>query len=263
LAIGHIYSDLGTLLKEDVLDLIFQITPQDTPVFNMLAQDGQVAQPFHFWNERSLTTRQNNKNVEGAAFSFATQPDSATRRGNVTQIFKKEIRVSGTSQVSDRYGIANQFQDQANRRMVELKTDIEHAIVQGTLASGNTETARSLQGMIFSITLGSNQHTEGAQLTLTEDVLNDLLQETWTNGVRARDVLVNGTLKRRISGFASGVGGSAFVNRTEFCEQNDLALVNVISVYESDFGLVQIHLSRDIPQAVNVTLGSYIIASRS
>lgn len=244
--IGTLYGDLAGLVKEDVLDILVQITPEDTPFFQMTG-DSQANNIFHQWNRRALTTRQLNANVEGKVFSFGVEAIVATRELNATQIFNKEVRVSGSSQAVDRYAVADQFADQMEARMTELKTDIEHALLRGSIVSGSsTTTARQLKGVIWALSAGSNV-SYATNASFDEGGLNELLANNWELGVRSRDVLVNRVLKRRISGFTSST--------TKFRDQNDLVLVNVVSVYESDFGVVRIHLSRDIPQNFSVTSG--------
>lgn len=255
--IGTLYADLNIKLKEDVLDLLIRLTPTDTPVMQMFG-DSEVDQPFHGWNREELTVRQDNAIVEGAAFGFTAEPIGAVRETNVTQILKKEVRISRTSQKSSRYGVANQYADQVFKRLIEFKTDLEHALVRGSLASGNASSVRRLRGVIWSLTLGSLQHTTMSEVSFAESHLNDLLQALWDRGAKARDLLVNGNLARRVSQFT---GSPA---QTKFRDQNDLTLINLVSVYESDFGVVRKHISRDIPQALlslsGQSPGSYVIA---
>lgn len=241
MALGHIYDDLNIKLKEDVLDIIFRLTPEETP-FTQITGESTAEQPFHQWLREALTTRAANTNDEAAAYSFATAPIAAVREVNVTQILKKEIRVSRSSQKSARYGVADQFADQMAKRMVEFKTDMEHALIQASLVSGNGSTARQLQGLIWALSLGSLQTTTMSSVTFAESHLNDLLEALWNRGASPRDLLTNGTLKRRISGFsASG---------QKWRDQNDLRLINTVAVYQSDFSEVRVHLSRDVPQAL-------------
>jgi len=251
MGVGTFYADVLTKVKEDVLDIYFRLTPEDTP-FTQMSGDSDVMQPFHQWLEESLSTRNDNAVEDGAAFAFTTEPIGAVRLNNATQILKKEVRISRTSQKSVRYGVANQFADQLGKRLVELKTDAEHALIRGSLTTGNASSARRLQGVIWALTLGSQQHTLLEVVSFNEAHLNDLLQALWVQGAKARDLLVNGNMARRISEFT----GSA----TKFRDQNDLTLMNVVSVYESDFGVVRKHISRDVPQSVGVSADTYVIA---
>jgi len=236
--VGTHYGD--TSLKEDVLDIIFQITPEDTPFFNMIG-DSSATSPKHEWQVRSLTTRQVNAQVEGDSYTFV-EPVLPTRVENLTQIFAKYPRVSNTSQATARHAIDDLMADQMEQRMVEFKTDMEHALLRGSQASGNASAvARQMDGLLNIVS--TNTLTLSGGTTLTEDHLNDLLEDIWEQGGKPGDVLVNGFLKRRISTFTA--------SSTKFQQQEARKVINTISVYESDFSVVNVALSRDIPQATD------------
>jgi len=237
--VGTHYGD-GSI-KEDVLDIIFQITPEDTPFYNMIG-DASSNSPLHEWQTRALTTRQTNAQVEGSSYTFVG-PVLPSRVKNLSQIFAKYPRVSNTSQATARHAIDDLMADQMEQRMVEFKTDIEHALLRGSQASGNASAvARQMDGLLNVISTNSTTLSGGT--TLTEDHLNDLLQDIWDQGGKPGDVLVNGFLKRRISSFTA--------SSTKFQQQEARKVINTIAVYESDFSVVSVHLSRDIPAAASV-----------
>lgn len=231
--VGTHYGD--TSIKEDVLQTIFQITPEDTPVYNMIG-DSEATQPLHSWQIRELTTRGDNAQVEGHTYSFAA-PVLPTRVNNFTQIIEKTARVSATSQASSRHGIGDLVADQVEQRMVEWKTDVEHALLRGSSASGNaSDTARRMNGILNIITSNATAFASG--VTFTETHFNDLLERSWNNGANPRDCLVHGFLKRRISSYTASA--------TKNFDQENRKLVNTIGIYESDFSTVAVQLSRDM-----------------
>ena len=239
------------MLKEDVLQIIFQLTPTDTPFFNQIGEGG-VTQPTHEWQKRSLTTRQPNMNTEGAAFTFV-DPIVADREANFTQIFRKTIRVSGTAQATALHGVNNVYEDQVAQRMKEFKTDMEHALLLGSRsASGNTAVTRAFDGLIYALSR-SSLWSRSSTTTLNEVGMNDLFETIWNNGTEATDLLVGTALKRRINGFSGLVQipdfGSATAGVRINRNQSDFRLVNTISVYETDFANVRIHISRDLGTA--------------
>ena len=230
-----------TSIKEDVLQVIFQITPEDTPFFNAIG-DSTANSPKHEWQTRDLTTRQDNAQVEGNTYTFV-EPVTPDRVDNLTQIIAKFPRVSNTSQASSRHAIKDMMADQIEQRMVEWKTDTEHALLRGTSASGNaSDSARRMDGLIQIIS--TNATTLSGGTTLTEVRLNDLLQDIWDAGGKPRDILVNGFLKRRISSFSE--------SDTKFQQQEARRVVNTISVYESDFAVLNVALSRDMPAGSDI-----------
>lgn len=236
--IGTHFGD--TSIVEDVTDIIYQITPEDTPFFTM-SGDTVARAVTHEWQKRSLSTRNDNAFGEGFTYTFPTAMNTPNRVTNITQIFNKEIRVSNTEQSVGHYAISDSFADQMQLRLTEMKTDKEHTYIQGTLASGSaTNVARRMIGMIQAITSNQTTFTSfGGAQTMNEDRFNDRIQVSWDEGGEPRDVLVGGFQKRNISTFVS--------NNTKFIEATQQRQVNTISMYDSDFFPVQIHLSRDIP----------------
>lgn len=231
--VGTHYDD--TSIKESVLQTIFQITPEDTPFYNMIG-DSEATQPFHGWQERELSTRNDNAQVEGHTYTFAA-PVLPTRVNNFTQIVEKTARVSKTSQASSRHAIDDLVADQIEQRLVEWKTDTEHALLRGSDASGNaSDTARRMNGLLNILTSNATAFSSG--VTMGEDELNDLLENIWDAGGNPRDVLVHGFLKRRISSFT----GSA----TKRFDSSERKVINTIGIYESDFSTVAVQLSRDM-----------------
>lgn len=231
--VGTHYDD--TSIKESVLQTIFQITPEDTPFYNMIG-DSNASQPHHGWQTRELSTRNDNAEIEGYTYAFAA-PVLPVRVNNFTQIISKTARVSKTSQASSRHAIEDLVADQIEQRMVEWKTDAEHALLRGSDASGNaSDTARRMNGLLNVITSNATAFASG--VTLGEDELNDLLESVWDAGGNPRDALVHGFLKRRISSFSA--------NATKNFDATDRKVVNTISIYESDFSTLAVQLSRDM-----------------
>ena len=231
-------STSGAEIREDVLDVIYQITPEDTPFFNMIG-DSDANSPVHQWTTRDISTRQDNAVQEGASFTFE-QIQTASRVSHLTQIFRKLPRVPRSRQSSTHVGISDLMADQIQQSAVGLKTDVEHALLRGSQVSGtsNDSTARRLGGFDDVITNNLVADYNGSAGTLTESLFNDLLEEIWNDGGRAQDVLVGSKLKRTISSFTA--------SSTKFFMQDDRRVVNTIGVYESDFHVTNIHLSRDM-----------------
>lgn len=98
------YDQVGK--KEDVSDIISDITPTDTPFFTMVRSEKVSARTFS-WLEDSLAAAANNAQIEGADATMATLSD-ATQRTNQTQILHKAFQVSATSDAIATYGRAKE-----------------------------------------------------------------------------------------------------------------------------------------------------------
>lgn len=226
-------------IREDLMDFIAQITPTDRPFMTMTG-DGRAQSIDHQWLRRDIAGRQDNAFVEGSVFGFTANVNIPTRERNIVQIFEKEVVVSEEANLVERAAISDQYSDQVQIRFTELLMDAEHTFLRGSLTTAGTGSARRMKGLFFAITSGSNC-TNWSGVTLTEVLLNDHFARQWALGVRPRDSLVNAGLKRRISGFTTS-------QTPRFRDQNDLTIVNVVTIYESDFGVVEFQLSRDVPE---------------
>jgi len=219
--------------REDLTDVIATITRHDTPIYASL-EKVKAAATLHEWQTDALSTGATNAAIEGADYSFA-KPATRTRLSNNTQIFSKTVEVSGTQQAVSTAGLDDEFAYQLEKRMKEIATDIEVALITATGNSGATGTARSLKGILAFITTNVETGTGSAAEYLTETMYNDLLQAIWEQGGRPDYTYVNGFQKRKISSFST--------NNTRYLEMSgEGELKNAIAVYESDFGRQRIEL---------------------
>lgn len=219
--------------REDLTDYISTITRHETPLYSGLQKTKAYAR-LHEWQTDTLNTGSTNAQIEGADFSFAI-PASRTRLTNNTQIFTKTLEVSRTQDVVSKAGLDEEFAYQMDKRMKEIATDIEEALITGTGNTGASGTARSLKGILSFITTNVETGTGTGNEQLTETMYNDLLQDIWTAGGRPDTTYVNGYQKRKISSFSSN--NQRFVTMDESDK-----LKNSVSVYESDFGMQRIEL---------------------
>ena len=233
------YSAIGN--REDLTDIITDISPTDTP---MLSSFGKTTAKgtYHEWQTDTLSDAAANSNVEGSD-EDADEIDFTTRTGNYTQILRKSWRISNTQQAVDSAGRPSEYNYQMAKAMKELARDIEYALVNGTANSGDSGTARTLQGVLSFITTNVNT---GASAVTTEDlsetVYNNLLQTIYDEGGNPDTTYANGWQKRKISAFSTS-------NQRNISGE-DKRLINSVDVYESDFGLQRIILDRYMTTSV-------------
>ena len=218
-------------IRESLLDIITNISPTETQLYTGLARSS-ASQPRHEWPKDTLNAAADNAQIEASAAGDGGQTDP-TRAANYTQIFRKVYEVSDTDRASDAAGFKDRVAYEMNKAMKEWKNDVEFALVRGSLASGTGSAARRLQGVKNFI---STNATAQSGVSLSETILNSYFELSWNSGGNVDEVYVDGTLKRRISGFTGGA--------TKNVDVEDKRLVNSVDVYESDFGLVKIFLHR-------------------
>jgi hypothetical protein len=213
--------------REDLTDVVATITRHETPIFSGLAKV-KASATYHEWQVDSLSTGSSNAAIEGADFSFA-RPGARTRLGNWTQIFTKTLEVSETQRAVSTAGLEDEFAYQMEKRLKEIATDVEKALITATGNSGASGTAREMKGLLAFVTTNVETGTGTGTETLTENMYNNLLQSIWSAGGRPDYTYVNGWQKRKISAFATNN------QRYQEVDANG-ELRNYVSIYNSDFG---------------------------
>lgn len=222
----------------DVQDMISVIANTETPFFSSIEKVKAIG-TFHETQQYALTTgNADNALIEGQDYTLATSAVPTTV-GNYTQTFFKQAKVSKTQQEVQTYGIEDMLAKQIEFRLKEIATDVEKAWLQGTGNSGASGTARKVYGALALITTNVETGTGTGNEALTEDMFNDLLQTVYDAGGRPRNVLVNSSKKRTISGFTAST--------TKYTEAEGKRLTNSVNVYESDFGVMEITLDTFMP----------------
>jgi len=229
----------GKTMVEDVTDEVTNISYATTPFYSSLGES-TATNTLHSWLTDSYAASADNAAVEGNDLTF-TDLTEPTRSPNIVQLFQKDIRVSNTAQRVAHYGTGDPYNYQKNKRMVELARDIEKALVAGTTASGASGVARRLNGAIALITTNKTTRSSGTSLSETE--FNDILESIYDNGtdLSVDKAFTGASLKRAISGY------QGIPNTVQNINAADAKLFNTVSYYESDFGVLSVHLEREVP----------------
>ena len=237
-------------LREDLTDIIYNISPTDTPFMSSIAKSKATA-VNHEWQLDSLAAASaSNAQIEGDEVSFSA-PSSTTRRGNVTQISTKSVIISGTLEAVNKAGRNSELAYQISKASKELKRDMETSLCDNNAqVAGDDSTARELSGLGSWLktnqsagaggsapsTSGTNARSDGTQRAFTEDQLKTVIKSVWDNGGDPSMVMVGSFNKQKLSGFT---GGS-----TRFDPAENKRLVAAVDVYESDFGALQVTPNR-------------------
>ncbi len=109
-------------LAEDFEDIIFSVSPADTPMLTM-AKKKTASARLHQWQEDSLAAASSNKVEEGADASYGTAAGTTTLN-NYCQISTKTVDISKTLDVVNKYGRKSEVAYQLMKRGKELKRKI-------------------------------------------------------------------------------------------------------------------------------------------
>lgn len=239
------YLQVGAVLRQPVTGEYFTVSVITGNSITLTRGFGGTT-ATSFAAGQSLTVI-SNASLEGAD---VTQ-DSSTlrpRRSNIVQLFKQDIIVSGTQEaVTLLGGIEDEFEYQKMKKITEAVRDLEKAVIMG-VSSGNTigsaSALRTMAGIRAMIT--TNVRSVGP--TLTESWLGTAIQDAWTQGGTDVDFILAGVgYKRIIDGFNS---------TRKLISNTDNRFSNVVSQYESTFGMMTIMLSRWMPDSEALVLAS-------
>ncbi len=178
-----------------------------------------------------------------------------TRKGNWTQIFTAAVRASGSDLAARKLSAVDELDYQKQERLRELLRDLEATVLNGISPSqdpqGSSTVRRTMKGIIPFLSTNVLEPGQGgfpADTDLTEAQLNLALRLIWEQtSSRVDTIVVNGYQKRRINGFITSARSYG---------PNDVAYRELVSVYESDFGVCRVILCRAVPADTVLLLDS-------
>lgn len=239
--------------REDLIDVIYNIDPYDTP-FVSATPVGSAQAITHEWQTDELRAPGSNARIEGEDATIRAGTFT-TVLSNVCQISDETLQVTGTSEAIKKAGRKSELAYQLAKKGKELRMDIEYALIGAPQAKvqRNSTTAGQL-GNIWSyyktngsfgagagtapVGDGSNVGVAGTDRVLTEDLILDASEKIWQNGGKANTIHTNSTLKRVIS--------ETFVGRaTEVTlDSSSNKVSQTVDVYETDWGVYKVMANR-------------------
>jgi hypothetical protein len=200
-----------------------------------------------------------NAALEGAP-AAQSRFTARARLQNYSQIFSATIEVSGSQLASQQIAVDDELDYQKQERLRELLRDLENCVINGVASGtdpqGTATTRRTMRGIRASI--ASNVFVPGVDGypagdgtgndLLNETLLNAALRAIWEQSSGHVDTIVcGGHQKRRINRFVSA--NQRFID-------HEKVFSSMVDVYESDFGICRIVMSRWVPQGTILLLDS-------
>ena len=230
--------------REDLTDVIYNISPSDTPFISAVAKT-KASAVFHEWQTDSLAAAStSNAQLEGDIIAGSTSAPTS-RVGNYCQILRKDVVVTGSQIAANSAGRANEMAYQMAKRSKEIKRDLEATITgnQGYTA-GDSTTARTLRSLESWLTTNASRGTGGASATaataaatdatagsmraFTETILKPVIQSVYTAGGEPEILMVGPVNKQRVSDFTGRANSRQNIAMDR--------IQGAASLYASDFG---------------------------
>ena len=257
MAVSATNSYTGAGIAEDFQDIIYDISPEETPLLSM-AKKSSAGQTYHQWQTDVLAAAATNKQLEGDDASYATLA-ATTVLGNYCQISRKTVQISNTYDVVKKYGRKSEVAYQLMKAGKELKRDMEYALVRNQASdAGSAATARSSAGIESWISGNSVKTTaastattpgfsagvvaaptDGTAGTFVEADLKSALELAWLDGGEPTTILMSSKNKKLFSAFAGIAEKRHMVNGT-----SEAVITAAADVYVSDYGNHTVKLDR-------------------
>ena len=245
------YDSIGE--REDLSDVIYNISPTDTPFLSSAAKTQSTA-VLHEWQTDALASASTSNAVIEGDEATLDAVTATTRLSNSCQIMDKTVVISGTQEAVDKAGRASELAYQIAKKAKELKRDMEAQITTNNAEVTGSATAAREMGSLgawvatndvmgtsgTSGSVGNTARTDGTQRAFTEDLLKSVIKSVWNEGGDPTMIMVGPFNKQKLSGFTG--------NSTRFDAGADATLYTSVDVYASDFGQLQVvpnRFSRD------------------
>jgi hypothetical protein len=245
---------VGDQVRPDASRELLLVTATDTQAGTITVIRGYGGSTAEDLNDNQVLHILGNAALEGDS-APSIRFTNRTRKGNWTQIFTAGVRVSGSDLAIRKLSVSDELDYQKQERLRELLRDLESTVINGVApasdSQGSATVRRTMRGIIPS--LATNVFKPGvasfpADADLTEAQLNLAMRMIWEQASSRIDtIVVNGYQKRRIN---------SFITTNRSYGPADSSFRDLVSVYESDFGVCRVLLCRSVPADTVLLLDS-------
>ena len=242
-------------LREDLANVIYNISPTDTPGLSSFGRATAKATTFEWQTDTLRTAISTNAQLEGDAITSYDSRAASVRVGNYAQISRVLVSVSGTVEGVEKAGRSSEMAFQMAKASKELKRDIEKNIFEniggviggattarktatlGAWIKSNTDISATSSGdPVYTTGVPAAARTDGTTRAFTETLLKAVITKVFNSGGELRDLHVDGTNKAVVSAFT----GIATRNYDISGGPKPTAIIGSASVYVGEFGTLRI-----------------------
>lgn len=265
----------GDNVREDFMDAIYNISPTDTPFMSGIGR-ANMTDVFTSWQQDDLAEPDDtNAAIDGEDVG-ADQSSKARRVGNIAQISRKSLGVSGRADIVNKAGRDSEMSYQLAKASKALKTDMEailtsnQAATADNITAGNEgSTATKLGGLracfrdaaagsreVTTALVGAGTGANGGVKTgaiptaavagtaraLSETLIKNSILACYTNGGNPDTIMVSPKVKTLISTylFSSSARAATLYSEIPQSARSNQTAQATIDIYVSDFGAFKI-----------------------
>lgn len=227
--------------KEDISDVITNLSPTDTP-FQTAIKNETVNNTLFQWQEDSLAAPNDANAMDEGFEATAVALTPTTMRQNVTQIMSTTVKVSETADTVSTYGRARETAYQLAKKGKELKRDLERAFIGTGQVQSVTGLKRIMAGYQAQIDSSVKSDVSGGvsanKAALSENAVLDLSEALYTGGGEATILMVKPHDSRVIAGWTGSAG------RYRTIDGDGKKVTNAVNLYVSPYGELKVVMNR-------------------
>jgi hypothetical protein len=239
-------------IKEDLQDIIYDISPEETPFYSSTAKV-KASNAFHEWQTDALRASADNAHIEGDD----TTPEArtaTTRLGNYAQIFKNAVTIPGSDAGLSKAGRNSEMVYQVLKIAKEQKKDIEKALFANQArVAGSGTVARRLAGTGAWVNTntdvgsggsdptgdGTNARTDGTQAAFSQTRFDNVMQQIWVAGGAPDSVYLSAFQMQVAQGFTGNN------NQNSIIKAEGEKVFKHMAVYVTPWGTVTFKPTRE------------------
>lgn len=242
------------------------ISPEETPAWSLFPHEN-VDSKHPEWSTDTLRTPVSTNQVfEGEEYAYA-QFAPTTRIGNFTEIALQTYQITRTDEIVSKAGPKTELGRQRRKAGLELKQDMELAILanKGSAVGADTVTTRKAAGFAAWITTNDQRSVGGAdggyvgphvaaatngttpvQRAFTKQMLDAAILSTYTSGGSPKVLMVSPYLKTVFSTFVNIADGRTSVIQSNVRDKEQMTIYAAADTYLSDFGIIDVMPNRQL-----------------
>ena len=248
--------------REDLTDMIYRISPTETPFINSCARETATNIKHEWQIDKISAASAANQQVEGNN-PTNTSVVPTSRIFNYTEIPQYAFQVSGSQQAVNPAGRSNELAFQLVKYGLQMKRDMEAAASQNNGSAGAGATATARVSASLESWMNTNWTTQGASIgaaasvgfvtgtgttapvdnsataTITEANVKAIIRAAWNAGGSPDTILCGPYNKVKISGFSGILTNNIFQQAG-----GQAKIVAAADAYVSDFGTLKVIPSR-------------------
>ena len=240
------YGDVS--IKQDVQEFVELITAVETWFLGNLGKVAALG-PVHQSQIDTLPAAGSLSVQEGEDFTTASVT-TPTLLANIVEHVARTFQVSDVQKKTAHFNGEDMLAYQTVKAAKEIGNALEFDLIRSTLVSGQSGTVPKMKGIVQSISKSTNTTVHNSGTVLSASIINGLLKANWdnSNGNVATDLFMGSFLRNVVDGFTQK--SNSLINVPAH------TIDNMIDVYQTSFGRVNVHVHRYVQSTTSGGLGS-------